>query len=242
MAFFVQPVSATAGVAISPAVKVEIRDQFNNRVLGSTASVTLAIGTNPGGGTLSGTLTVAAVGGVATFSTLSINKAGTGYTLTASSPGLTGATSNAFNITAAAASRLGFSTPSRTFTAGACGGLAQVITVQLQDAFGNAVNAGAAVSFTASSTSSGTVSWYTDSGCTSGAGGGSFTLGAGTSSRDVYYTDTRSGTPSISLVNGSGLTNPAPQSQTVNAAAPNRVSLVVQPSSTTAGSPISPAV
>ena len=41
----------------------------------------MAIGTNPGGGTLSGTTTVAAVAGVATFSNLSINKAGTGYTL-----------------------------------------------------------------------------------------------------------------------------------------------------------------
>ena len=48
-----------------------------------SSSVTLAIGTNPGSGTLSGTVTVAAVNGVATFSNLSINKAGTGYTLTA---------------------------------------------------------------------------------------------------------------------------------------------------------------
>jgi len=39
------------------------------------------------------------VNGVATFSNLSINKAGTGYTLSATSSGLTGATSNAFNIT-----------------------------------------------------------------------------------------------------------------------------------------------
>ena len=39
------------------------------------------------------------MGGVATFSTLSINNAGNGYTLAASASGLTGATSNAFNIT-----------------------------------------------------------------------------------------------------------------------------------------------
>ena len=44
----------------------------------------MAIGTNPGGGTLSGTSPVAAVAGVATFTNLSIDKAGTGYTLTAS--------------------------------------------------------------------------------------------------------------------------------------------------------------
>src|SRR6266550_2163971 len=52
------------------------------------------------GGTLSGTTSVNAVNGVATFSTLSINNAGNGYTLTASASGLTGATSTAFNITA----------------------------------------------------------------------------------------------------------------------------------------------
>src|SRR4029077_19096451 len=39
--------------------------------------------------------------GVAVFSGLSINKAGTGYTLTASSPGLVGTTSDPFNVAAA---------------------------------------------------------------------------------------------------------------------------------------------
>src|SRR5437773_151084 len=38
---------------------------------------------------------------VPSFSTLSINNAGNGYTLTASASGLTGATSASFNITAA---------------------------------------------------------------------------------------------------------------------------------------------
>ena len=45
--------------------------------------MTLSLGNNPGGGTLSGTLTVAAVNGVATFNNLSINAAGSGYTLVA---------------------------------------------------------------------------------------------------------------------------------------------------------------
>src|SRR5437762_8679678 len=60
---------------------------------------TVALGANPGGGTLAGTTSVNAVSGVATFSTLSINNAGNGYTLTASASGLTGATSASFNIT-----------------------------------------------------------------------------------------------------------------------------------------------
>ena len=49
--------------------------------------------------TLSGTKTVTAVRGTATFDTLSIDKARTGYTLGVSAAGVAGATSGAFNIT-----------------------------------------------------------------------------------------------------------------------------------------------
>src|SRR5439155_27044751 len=62
--------------------------------------ISLAIATNPSGGTLTGTIPVAAAAGVATFTDLSIDTPGTGYTLTATSGTLTQATSNAFNITA----------------------------------------------------------------------------------------------------------------------------------------------
>jgi hypothetical protein len=48
--------------------------------------------------TLTGTLTRAAVAGVATFSDLQISASGTGYTLKASAPGLSAATSAAFAI------------------------------------------------------------------------------------------------------------------------------------------------
>ena len=94
-----------AGTTFTPALTVQIQDA-NGNVLTSTASVTVAIGANPGGGTLAGTKTVAAVAGVATFSTLSINKFGRGYTLTATSAGLTSATSVAFDIRAGAATKI----------------------------------------------------------------------------------------------------------------------------------------
>ena len=48
-------------------------DAFGNPTT-STANVTIALGTNPAGGTLSGTTTVAAVNGVATFSDLSLTR------------------------------------------------------------------------------------------------------------------------------------------------------------------------
>lgn len=100
LTFSVQPAGALAGQAIAPAVVVTARDGLGNVATGYTGTVTIAMGTNPGGATLSGTLTVAAVAGVATFSDLSLNNAGAGYTLVASAPGLTGATSTAFGISA----------------------------------------------------------------------------------------------------------------------------------------------
>src|SRR6185295_4114551 len=118
LAFTVQPTNATAGVAIAPAVQVTVQDAFGNTVPSSSASITVAIGANPGGGALSGTATVSAVSGVATFSNLSIDKSGTGYTLTAASGALTGASSSSFNISPAAASKLAFTAPIPNATAG----------------------------------------------------------------------------------------------------------------------------
>jgi len=97
LAFGQQPTNATANATIAPAPTVRILDAGGN-LTASTANVTVAIGSNPGTSTLGGTPTVAAVAGIATFSNLTLNNAGNGYTLTAASTGLTGATSNAFNI------------------------------------------------------------------------------------------------------------------------------------------------
>jgi len=66
-----------------------------------TGTVTIAIGHNGGTltpGTLTGTLTVTVVNGVATFSDLSIDQLGNGYTLTVTAGGVVGAESAAFNI------------------------------------------------------------------------------------------------------------------------------------------------
>ena len=109
LVFTVQPGNTAATANIAPALVVIVQDANGNTVTSSTAAITLAIGTNPSGGALSGTATVSAVNGVATFSTLSIDKAGTGYILKATSNGLTGGTSTVFNITVGAAAKLVFS-------------------------------------------------------------------------------------------------------------------------------------
>ena len=62
--------------------------------------MTLAISTNPGGGTLTCTTNpLTAASGLAAFAGCSISAAGNGYRLSATSAGLTSATSNSFNIT-----------------------------------------------------------------------------------------------------------------------------------------------
>ncbi len=98
LSFGVQPTGTTPNAIIAPAVTVRVMDEAGDVVTASTATISLALGANPGGATLGGTLSRAAVAGVATFNNLTVNQAGAGYTLTASSNGLTGATSNAFNI------------------------------------------------------------------------------------------------------------------------------------------------
>jgi hypothetical protein len=133
--FSVQPRSVTAGAAITPPVQVEILDQFGARVTTATNTITLAIGTNAGGGTLSGTTTVAAVDGVATFSDLSIDQVGTGYRLAASSTGLTGATSGLFDITAPPApTALAFTVQPGNVGAGAA--ISPAVQVEVRDQFG----------------------------------------------------------------------------------------------------------
>lgn len=100
LAFLVEPTNTGAGNAITPAVQVRLVTASGSTATGATNPVTIAIGNNPAGGTISGTLTVNAVAGVATFSNLSIDNIGNGYTLAASSAGLPTTGSASFNVVA----------------------------------------------------------------------------------------------------------------------------------------------
>lgn len=97
LAFLNQPSIVSPGSAIFPAATVEIQDGSGNRVLSATNNITIEIANNPMGATLTGNLTVAAIGGVATFNNLILDNVGNGYTLKATSGALTTTTSNAFN-------------------------------------------------------------------------------------------------------------------------------------------------
>lgn len=98
LAFTAQPMGTVAEGSITPAVEVTIQDGLGNAVTGATDAVTVVVGTNPGGGTLSGTTTVNALNGIATFSDLSIDQIGVGYTLVATSGTLPNTTSDPFDI------------------------------------------------------------------------------------------------------------------------------------------------
>jgi hypothetical protein len=143
LAFGQQPSNTAAGSTISPAVTVQIQDANGNVVTDDNwTRVTVAIGTNPSSGTLSGAVTVYAVNGVATFRGLGIDREGSGYTLTASSIGLTSATSSAFHVTTGLAVKLVFTTSPGLATAGMAFGTQPVVIVQ--DAGGNVVTSSTA--------------------------------------------------------------------------------------------------
>jgi hypothetical protein len=131
LAFAKQPSTATAGQAISPVV-IDVEDEYGNLVSSnsSTVTVTLSGGTFAGG---SATASVVASGGVATFSSLTIDKASS-YTLTATDGSLTPAVSAPFSVTPAAASKFVLTGP-RSISAG----VAFSLTLTVEDAYGNVV-------------------------------------------------------------------------------------------------------
>lgn len=135
LAFTVQPSNTAPGAHIAPPVQVMVRDAYDNLVK-NAGSVTLAIGSNPGGGTLSGTLTKSAASGTATFSNLAINNAGVGYTLVATLGILPSATSAAFNI-GSIPPQLAFTMQPSNTAAGQA--IAPAVQVTARDSLGNTV-------------------------------------------------------------------------------------------------------
>jgi hypothetical protein len=91
------PSSVTAGTGFG--LTVQAVDSSGNLVSSFNGTVTVGLASNPGGTTLGGTVVVAASGGVATFSGLTIGTAASAYTIYVSSSGPTSTTTNPFNVT-----------------------------------------------------------------------------------------------------------------------------------------------
>jgi hypothetical protein len=140
LAFTVQPTNAVSTIALSPSPTVAIQDSLGNIVTSDTRSLRVALAGGPTGGVLSGTTTVSAASGAAPFPGLSVDKAGSGYTLVAVSTDglLTTASSSAFTISVGPASRLLFSAQPSGATS-ATGPFPIQPAVTVQDAGGNTV-------------------------------------------------------------------------------------------------------
>jgi hypothetical protein len=98
LAFLTQPSDSTAGTAIAPAVAVGLLDSNGNQVADASGTVTLTLEQNGATVSLAGTTASQVNSGVATFSNLIINAAGSTYTLVANASGLPAAQSATFTI------------------------------------------------------------------------------------------------------------------------------------------------
>lgn len=154
LTFKVQPSTAIRDNAIVPPVEVQIVDETGQPAAVERA-VTIALGANPTGATLSGVKTVLATHGVATFNDLSVNNVGSGYTLVATSD-VGSATSAAFTVE---------DTPTRfevSAAANATAGSPFNFTVTVRDAGGNRVTAyRGTVAFTSNDSAAGLPTNYT---------------------------------------------------------------------------------
>ncbi|MDB4905525.1 MAG: Ig domain protein group 1 domain protein [Gemmatimonadetes bacterium] len=148
LAYVVQPTNIASLSPVSPAVQVAIQDASGNTVTGASQNVTLAYQGGTAGANiydtsngLPGALVAPAVNGVATFSTATIDKVGSGYQFVATASGVASATSNSFAVSLGAA----------TFVSAVAGdaqsappnqALALPLVVQALDKAGNLIDVG----------------------------------------------------------------------------------------------------
>jgi len=219
--FTLQPSTTTVNGTIAPNVEVTARDAQGNTATAFTGSVTVAIATNPSSGALSGMTTVAAVGGIASFTNLGISQAGTGYTLSASATGLSSAASAAFDITSVRATQLTFQVQPAAATAGAI--LAPGVKVAALDASG-----AIATSFTGNMTLTITAGTGTAGAILSGASTVAAVAGVATFGN---LSVNLSGTGYRLSAVAAGVSGAKSSPFTINAGAATRVTFSVQPGS-----------
>lgn len=229
-AFLTHPQSATAGVPFASDLQVHVLDANNNRVTSATNTITLAYGNNPGGGgstTLKGTLSVAAVDGVATFPGIRATRTGTGYTLISTSTGLITGTSNTFDITPGPAIGLAFRQQPFGVTAGAT--FNPQVQVSVADSLGNTVT-----------TASANITLAVNSGPAGGAMGGTATQA--TTSGVATFADVvfqKSGLYTLAATTADFATATSNQFF-ISAGAATKLGFSVQPTNTFVNAPMNP--
>ena len=142
LAFTVHPSATVAGEPFVPAVTVQIQNAAGAPVADAKRDITVAL-TDAEGATLLGATTVASANGEATFPDLTVDKSGSSFILMATSSGIPSAVSHSFSVDPGPPARLGFSAvPVRPLNGAA---FAPPVEVEVQDAFGNATEAGSSI-------------------------------------------------------------------------------------------------
>ncbi len=125
------------------------------------------------------------------------------------------------------ATRLAFVTPERSAPAGGC---SELLTVQTQDSFGNAVAGVGAVQVSLAAAPSAGFTFFTDDACTLAAA--TVTITAGNSNRTFYFVGTTAG--SVTLTASSPGLTPVSQVAQVTSGTPSRLAFSTPPRTVTA--------
>jgi hypothetical protein len=228
LAFVQQPSTVQASASITPAITVAVEDSDGNIVTSDHSAVTLAV--TGGATTLTGQLTVNAVNGIATFTGLTAATAGE-YTLVATDQALASATSSMFNVSSApvaVSASLAFGQIGSTVDVGSP--VIPAITVLLKTA-NNQIN----------SSDDSAVTLTLAAGSTTNAPTGTLTVdavkGIATFS-DVVFTS--AGTAILTASDGT--LAPVTSSTFSAVVVPSQLVFAQEPTGTSIGDPISPAV
>lgn len=230
--FRLAPSQVIAGEPFVPAVQVVVRRLDGVIDVTSTSDVTLSAHSASTADTLRGLTTVGAVGGVATFTGLTLSRVAADTRLFASAGGLTGAESAPFRVVAGAATQLVILDQPDSAIAGQA---IPALRVQLRDASGNRLTSASSPVTVAIST---------------GPGGATIT---GTSTADLVsgearFTDVRlprAGTGytlSVTVVGNLTIRPAITRVFTTVPGAPADLAFSSEPAASIAGAPISPAV
>ncbi|MGC4119799.1 MAG: DUF2341 domain-containing protein [Myxococcales bacterium] len=235
LAFTTAAQSRTAG-SCSGIATVQSRDSSGN-VSPATAAATIALSAAPATGftfysdAACGTA-VTSVPLALGASTASFYFKGTAAApvvqVTASITGWTAATQNEA-ITAGPATQLGFTTPARTLVAGAC--VAQTLTVEARDGYGNPCAVAGATTVNLSAAPGAGFTFYSSAGCALSTT--TATIAAGTTTASFWAVGTVAGSVLVTA-SVTGWTS-ATQTETVTAAPPSALAFTTAAQSRTAG-------
>ena len=223
VAIFTQPIGGANATALSTQPVVRVVDGSGNAIASFTSNVVAAIAS--GTGTLSGTTTVAAVAGVATFTNLVITGTAGAFTLRFTPSGLTAATSNALTVTAGAENKYVVTSSSTAPAAGS----AVTISAQLTDISDNTIStAGKTVTWSKSNANG---SFATATSTTNAAGIATISFTVHTVSATTTTVTATSSTPTLTGTSSTITTvaGAASKIAVFQAASPTRTQFANQP-------------